>query len=61
MQLFYDTLLVDEINNEFDVEGEEYNLGAQKCNLFYDPAIIERCNFLVELAEPLKHKIARQE
>ena len=46
MQLFYDTLVVDEINNEFGVEGEEYNLGAQKYDLFSDPDIRERWSYL---------------
>ncbi len=35
-RIFYEKLIVDKLNNEFNIEAEEYNFGVQKYQLYED-------------------------
>ena len=38
-KIFFDCLLVDKLNNEFNIEAEEYNLGVQQHQLYEDQGV----------------------
>ncbi len=38
-QIFYEKLIEDKLNNEFNIEAEEYNFGVQKYHLYEDEVV----------------------
>ena len=49
----YDELIIDKINNEFNIEQEDYKVAVIKYNIKNDPMVIERLEQLRPLQEQL--------